>query len=55
MNSINFRSPLAALFLAGYGSGGIHRAGRRPEAVVAMPVSVWYRSPVRGGRSAEGG
>lgn len=55
MNNINFRSPLAALFLAGYGSGGIHRAGRRPEAVVASPVSVRYHVPVRGGRSAERG
>jgi hypothetical protein len=55
MNNINFRSPLAALFLAGYGCGGIHRAGRRPEAVAATPVCARYHAPVRGGRSAEGG
>ena len=53
MNNINFRSPLAALFLAGYGSGGIYRAGRRPEAVVATPAVTVPRP--RPGRSLEGG
>lgn len=53
MNNINFRSPLAALFLAGYGSGGIHRAGRRQEAVVAAPAFTVPRP--RRGRSLSGG
>jgi hypothetical protein len=46
MNNINFRSPLAGLFLAGCSSGGYQRAGSRRGRRIS-PVTR-YHGPLGG-------